>query len=360
MEQKTVYTSFSPVKRTAQINYNRRLLKIARLESFRPVRRAALAAVALAIAVPAWAQASAVPAYPAKPVRLVIGTTAGGITDFLGRTLAERLAAVLSQPVIVENKPGATGNVAIEFVAKSSADGYTLLLVAGGNIVIAPFLYRALPVDPLTALAPVFNVAEAPQLLVVPGSLPVRDLREFIAFARGRPGKINYASAGVGSTTHLAGDHFARLAGLDLVHVPYKGIGQALADLLAGRVQMLSVGLEPVRKHLDTGALRALAVGSNQRLAAAPGVPTAAEAGLPGYEMTTWFGIFAPAGTRPEVVGLLNASLQTALDDPRLKQRLVEAGIAPLGGPAREFAERVRADARVWERVVRDAGIRLE
>ena len=321
-------------------------------------KTAALAfAIALALAVPAWAQA---PEFPTKPLRLVIGTTAGGITDFLGRALAGRLGTIVGQPVVVENKPGATGNVAIEFVAKSPADGHTLLLVAGGNIVIAPFLYRTLPVDPLTALAPVFNVAEAPQLLVVPGSLPVRDLREFIAYARARPGRINYASAGVGSTTHLAADHFARLAGLDLVHVPYKGIGQALADLLTGRVQMLSVGLEPVRIHLETGALRALAVGADRRLAAAPAVPTASEAGLPGYEMTTWFGIFAPAGTRPEIVGSLNASLQIALDEPQLQQRLVAAGIARLGGSAQEFAERVRADSRSWGRVVREAGIHLE
>jgi tripartite-type tricarboxylate transporter receptor subunit TctC len=323
---------------------------------------AALLAASLAFAALARAQPAAVsePGFPGKPIRLVVGTSAGGITDFLGRMVAERLALIVGQPVVVENKPGATGNLAIELVAKSPPDGTTLLIVAGGNIVIAPLLYRSLPVDPVNELVPVLNVAEAAQLLVVPGSLPVRDLREFIALARSQPGTINYASAGVGSTTHLAGDHFARLAGVQLVHVPYKGVGQALGDLIAGRVQMLSVGLEPVRNHLKTGALRALAVGSKKRLAAAPGIPTSAEAGLPGYEMTTWFGIFAPTGTGPRIVEVLNARLQAVIDDPKVKQRLLDAGIDPLGGSAREFAERVRSDYRAWEQVVKASGVRLD
>jgi tripartite-type tricarboxylate transporter receptor subunit TctC len=323
----------------------------------------ALLAMTLAFASAAWPQPPAPPsgqAFPNRAIRLIAATSAGGITDFLARTVAERLAPIVGQPVIVENKPGATGNVAIEFVAKSPPDGHTLLLVAGGNVVIAPFLYRSLPVDPVNDLAPVLNVAEAPQLLVVPGSLRANDLREFIALAKSQPGKINYASAGVGSTTHLAGDHFARLAGVQLVHVPYKGVGQALGDLLAGRVQMLSVGLEPVRNHLQTGALKALAVGSKKRLAAAPDIPTSAEAGLPGYEMTTWFGVFAPAGTRPRIVDLLNAKLQTVIDDPKLKKRLIDAGIDPLGGPAGEFAERVRSDYRAWGEVVKASGVKLD
>jgi len=290
----------------------------------------------------------------------VAGTAPGGITDYLARMSAEGLADRLGQPVVVENRAGATGNLAIEHVAKSPPDGYTLLLVAGGNVVITPFLYSSLPFDPLNDIVPVFNVAGAPQLLVVPGSLRVKDLLEFIALARANPGKMNYASAGPGSTTHLAADHFARLAGVQLVHIPYKGVGPALVDLVAGRVQMLSVGLGPVQAHLASGALKALTAASKTRLAAAPEVPTSAEAGLPGYEMTTWFGLFAPKGTSPEIVRLINSKMQAVIDDPKAKKRMLDSGIEPIGGSAEAFAERVRSDYRMWEQVVKASGVKLD
>jgi tripartite-type tricarboxylate transporter receptor subunit TctC len=304
--------------------------------------------------------AAAQPVHPEKTIRLVAGTAPGGITDTLARLSAEGLSARLGRIVVVENKAGATGNLAIEHVAKSPPDGGTLLLAAGGNIVITPFLYSSLPFDPLNDIVPVFNVAGAPQLLVVPAELPARNLGEFIALARANPGKLNYASAGPGSTTHLAADHFARLAGVELVHVPYRGAGPALADLLAGRVQMLSVGLAPVQAHLKAGALRALAAASKTRLAAAPDVPTAAEAGLPGWEMTTWFGIFAPKGTAAAAVQSVNSAMQSVIDDPKTRARLIESGIEPIGGPAEVFAERVRADYREWERVVKASGVKLD
>jgi len=299
-------------------------------------------------------------AYPSRPIHLVAGTAPGGITDTLARVSADGLSARLGRQVVVENKAGATGNLAIEHVAKSPPDGYTLLIVAGGNIVITPFLYSSLPFDPLNDIVPVFNIAGAPQLLVVPGALPVKDLAGFIALARANPGKLNYASAGPGSTTHLAADHFARLAGVQLVHVPYRGAGPALADLLAGRVQMLSVGLSPVQAYLKSGALRALAAASKTRLAAAPEVPTSAEAGLPGWEMTTWFGIFAPKGTSDAVVRLVNAGMQAVIDDPKTKRRLLESGIEPIGGSAQAFAQRVRSDYAVWKQVVGAAGVKLD
>jgi tripartite-type tricarboxylate transporter receptor subunit TctC len=261
---------------------------------------------------------------------------------------------------VVENKAGATGNLAIEHVAHSPPDGTTLLLVAGGNVVITPFLYASLPFDPLNDIVPVFNIAGAPQLLIVPASLPVKDLASFIALARANPGKLNYASAGPGSTTHLAADHFARLAGVQLVHVPYRGAGPALTDLIAGRVQMLSVGLAPVQAHLKSGALRALAAASKTRLEAAPDVPTSAEAGLPGWEMTTWFGIFAPRGTSAAIVQAVNAGMQSVIDDPGTRKRLLESGIEPIGGSAEVFAERVRSDYRAWEQVVRASGVKLD
>ena len=299
-------------------------------------------------------------AYPSRPIHLVAGTAPGGITDTLARISADGLSARLGRQVLVENKAGATGNLAIEHVAKSPPDGYTLLIVAGGNVVITPFLYSSLPFDPLNDIVPVFNIAGAPQLLIVPGALPVKDLAGFIALARANPGKLNYASAGPGSTTHLAADHFARLAGVQLVHVPYRGAGPALTDLLAGRVQMLSVGLSPVQAYLKSGALRALAAASKTRLAAAPEVPTSSEAGLPGWEMSTWFGIFAPKGTSTEIVSLVNESMQEVIDDPKARKRLLDSGMEPIGGSAESFGERVRADYRAWEQVVRASGVKLD
>jgi tripartite-type tricarboxylate transporter receptor subunit TctC len=308
----------------------------------------------------AGAAAAQTPAYPSRIIHLVAGTAPGGITDNLARTAAEGLSARLGQQVVVENKAGATGNLAIEHVAKSPPDGYTLLLVASGNVVITPFLYSSPPFDSLNDIVPVFDIAGAPQLLVVPASLPARNLEEFIALARANPGKLNYASAGPGSTTHLAADRFARLAGVQLVHVPYRGAGPALADLIAGRVQMLSVGLSPVQAYLKSGALRALAVASKSRLAAAPEVPTSGEAGLPGWEMTTWFGIFAPRGTSAEIVQIVNAAMQSVIDDAATRKRMLDSGIEPRGGPAAAFAERVRTDYRAWEQVVKASGVKLD
>jgi tripartite-type tricarboxylate transporter receptor subunit TctC len=298
--------------------------------------------------------------YPTKAIRLVVDTSPGGITDILARMAADGLAALLGRQVVVDNKPGASGNVAIEYVVRSPPDGYTLLIGAGGNLVVKPFLEHSLPFDPLNDLVPVFNVAEAPHILVVPGTLPVRDLGEFIAFAKANPGKVYYGSAGTGSPPHLAADQFARLAGLQLVHVPYKGVGPALPDLIAGRLQVMSMSLGSARPYLKSGALRPLAAASRQRLAGLPDVPTSAEAGLPGWEMSAWFGVFAPRGTSPEIVRLLNEKLQSSMDDPKAKQRLLEIGAEPVGGSAREFAERVRSDYHLWGRVVKESGIKLE
>jgi len=325
------------------------------MTSQRLVLALAAALLATPIAGPLWAQD-----YPSRPVRIIVPFGAGGPADVTARQVGNILQESFGQPFVVENRTGAGGVIGTVEAAKSPPDGYTLLLVAGGNVVITPFLYASLPFDPLNDIVPVFNIAGAPQLLVVPGALPVKDLAEFIALARANPGKLNYASAGPGSTTHLAADHFARLAGVQLVHVPYRGAGPALTDLLAGRVQMLSVGLSPVQAHLRSGALRALAAASKTRLVAAPEVPTAAEAGLPGWEMTTWFGIFAPKGTSAEVVRAVNASMQAVIDDPATRKRMIESGMEPIGGSAQAFAERVRSDYRAWEKVVRASGVKLD
>jgi len=298
-------------------------------------------------------------AYPNRPIRLVVDTSPGGITDILARLAGDGLSAQLGQPVVVDNKPGASGNVAVDFVVKAPSDGYTLLICAGGNLVIKPFLGRALSFDPMNDLLPVFNVAEAPHILVVPATLPVRNLAEFIAYAKANPGKVYYGSAGTGSPPHLAVALFGNLIDAKLVHVPYKGVGPALPDLIAGRLQVMSMSLGSARPYLKSGALRPLAAGAKQRLAGLPEVPTSAEAGLPGWEMSAWFGVFAPKGTSAGIVRFLNERLQAVIDDPKSRQRLLEIGAEPVGGPASAFAERVRADYRMWGRFVKESGIRL-
>jgi tripartite-type tricarboxylate transporter receptor subunit TctC len=298
--------------------------------------------------------------YPSKPVRLIAPFPPGGTVDFFGRLVSEGMAPLTGQPVVLENRPGAGGNLGTDAVAKAAPDGYTLALVASGNIVINPFLYRSMPFDPLNDLVAVFNIADAPQLLVVPGSLPVKNLQEFLAFAKTKPGAINYASAGAGTTTHLAMDMLGRMAGVEMQHVPYKGVGQAMADLVTGRVQALSVGYGPLQSQLKSGALRAIVAAAPKRLGAAPDVPTSREAGLPGFEMTTWFGVFAPKGTSPAIVAYLNSNLQKVFDDAGTKKRLLDSGMEPGGGSADSFAKLIRADYRKWEAVVKASGAKID
>ena len=299
-------------------------------------------------------------AYPTRVIRLIVDTSPGGITDLLGRLSAEGLARKLGQSVVVENKPGASGNVAIDFVVRSPADGHTLMICAGGNLVVKPFLEHALSFDPMNDLASVFNVAEAPHVLVVPASLAAGTVAEFIAYAKANPGKVYYASAGIGSPPHLSVELFARHAGVKLVHVPYKGVGNALPDMISGRVQLMSISFGSARPYLKSGQIRALAAGARHRLAGLPEVPTSAEAGVPGWEMSAWFGIFAPKETPPGVVRLLNERMQAVIDEPKTKKRLLDSGIEPIGGSVQAFAELVRSDSRAWERVVRASGVKLD
>src|SRR5882672_8539065 len=290
--------------------------------------------------------------YPGRGVRLVIDTSPGGVTDLFGRLIAEGLSQRFPQGVFVDNKPGASGNLAIDYVVRAPADGYTLMIASGGGLVVKPFLERGLTFDVMSDLVPVFNFAQTPHILVVPQTVPAKDMAEFIAFAKTQT--LAYGSAGFGSPPHLSMELFAKVAGLKMIHVPYKGVGGAMPDLLAGRVQAMSMALGSARPYLKDGRLRPLATGAKQRLRGLPEVPTSAEVGFGGWEMSAWFGMFAPRGTPAEIVRLLNEKIQTVLDEPKTAQRLFEVGADPIGGSADSFAERYRADHRMWGQFIRE------
>ena len=319
-----------------------------------------LARLALALVLTMFVTAVAAQPYPARGIRLIVDTSPGGLTDLLARLAAEALTVRLGQTVVVENKPGASGNVATDFLVRSPPDGYTLMIAAAGNLAVKPFLDRSVPFDPMVDIVPVINVADAAHIFVVPANTEAKDLAQFIAHAKANPGKVYYGSAGIGSPPHLSLELFARLAGVKLMHVPYKGIGNALPDMLAGRLQAMSISFGSALPYLKTGQIRPLAAAAKERLAALPDVPTSAQAGLPGWEMSAWFAVFAPKGTPPEVIRLLNQRLQSVIDDPGMRQRLLDLGTEPGGGSSESTVERLRADHRLWGQVIRDAGIKLE
>ena len=316
--------------------------------------------IRIAAALTVFVASSAFAQYPNKPIRLVVPFAAGATTDLTGRALASELANRVGQPVVVGNRTGAGGNPGTEFVVKSAPDGYTLVFVPSGNIVINPFLFKSLGFDPANDLAPVALVAEAPQYLIVSASLPIKTLRELIDYAKANSGKFNYASAGVGSTNHFGGHIFAQLAGVEATHIPYKGVAPALTDLMDGRVQLMSVGLGPVASLVQAGKLRALAVGSKRRQSATPDIPTAAEAGLPGYEVVTWWGTLAPKGTPGDIIRLLNRQSNAITADAQVKQRFRELVVEPLGGTPEEFAAVIKADLVTWRGVVQSTGVKAE
>jgi tripartite-type tricarboxylate transporter receptor subunit TctC len=294
--------------------------------------------------------------YPSKPIRFIVPVVPGGATDVLARLTAEGIGRQSGQPGVVENRGGAGGNLAVEMVARSASDGYTLLFATNGTITINPALVKNASAQ-ISELIPVAAVAQFPNLLVINAALPARNLREFMALAKSQPGKINYASPGPGTTPHLAGALFAHLAGIDLVHVPYRGAAPATTDLVSGRVQMISIGYATVEPFVQAGTLRILAVAARQRLSYLPDVPTAAEAGLPGWEIETWYGLFAPPATAKAVVDQLNFSVQSFLDDAGTKQRFASGFYDPMKMTPDQFSARVHADAAKWQRVVHDTGI---
>ncbi len=298
--------------------------------------------------------------YPAKPIRIVVPFPAGGIADLFARVIGQKFNEAWGQPAVVENRPGAGGNIGAEIVAKSPPDGYTLVMGSIGTHSVNVSLFSKLGYDPLRDFAPVSLVMEAEGLLVLHPSVPVRNVKELIALAKARPGQLSYASAGNGTAGHLSGELFKSMAKVDMVHVPYKGNVPAIVDLIAGQTSLLFATMPTVLPQVQAGRLKALAVTSSSRAPAAPELPTIAEAALPGYSVTNWIGLFAPAGTPRDIVTKLNGETLRIMQAPDIQKRLVNEGakFTPLSPD--EFGAFVKAEVAKWAKVVKEAGIRVD
>ena len=313
-----------------------------------------VAAVGVTLASSALAQA-----WPEKPVRVVVAFTAGGTTDILARNVGQQLSERLKQPFVIDNKPGAGGNLGTELVVRAPADGYTLIVNSVGPIAVNPTLYPKLPYNPLTELVPIVQIAEVPNVLVVHPSLPVKTLEEFVAHAKANPGKLNCSSTGIGTSSHLSCYVLGKRAGFEATHVPYKG-ADALRDLLAGRVQFMFATIPSVRQHIEAGSLRAIAVSSVKRSRSLPDVPTVAERGYPGFEAGSWFGFFAPKGTPPEVINTLNKHVNEIIAVPATEGAMVREGADPIGGTPQQFGQFVQREFEKWRTVVKESGATAE
>jgi tripartite-type tricarboxylate transporter receptor subunit TctC len=315
-------------------------------------------ALLLAAAALSYAPITGAQAYPSKPVRIVVPFAAGGGSDLVARAISPKLSAALGQPVIVDNRPGADGQIGASHVARAPPDGHTLLVGTTGPMVIAPALDMKLPYDTVRDFAPITQLVTQPMAVVVHPSLPVKTLSEFVAFARARPGQLNYASAGTGNGTHLAAEIFSSLTGVKMVHVPYKGTAPAVVDVVSGNVQVIFVSIPVLLPHIRAQKLRPLAVGSETRMPMLPDVPTMIEAGVKGFDATSWYGLFAPAATPPDVLRRLNAETVSALKSPELDKLLSSQGALPVGSSLDQFSAHIRAELVRWKRAVEAAGVK--
>ena len=297
--------------------------------------------------------------YPAKPLRVLVGYPPGGPNDVTIRLIGHYLAEALGQQLVIDNRPGAGGTVALATLTQSAPDGYTISAVSNGETAIAPHLYKKLPYDPLRDTAPVTRVGAGQLALVIHPSVPAKSVSDLVAQAKGKPGSINFASAGTGSTAHLAGELFKHLAAVDIVHVPYKGAGPALTDLVGGQVQMLITGYSGAVPHIKAGKLRLLAVTGAKRLSAAPSVPTLDET-VKGYEVTSWYGILAPAKTPRVIISRLHAEISAITRRPEVADRLLALGIEPEGNTPEEFRTQMRNETEKWGKLVKLAKVRIE
>ncbi|MCD9120784.1 tripartite tricarboxylate transporter substrate binding protein [Cupriavidus sp. UGS-1] len=318
-----------------------------------------LATVVLGLAA-ALATPAAQAAYPERPIRWIVPFPAAGAMDNIARTLGEEMSQTLGQSIVVENRPGAGGNIGAELVARSPADGYTMLIVANG-MAVNPALYRKLSYDPIKDFAPVSLLAVVPNVLVAnKAKTSAKTVPEVIASAKSQPGKYTYASAGNGTSIHLAGELFTSMAGVELLHVPYKGSGPAVTDLLGGQVDYMFDSITSAKPHIDAGKLTAIAVTTSKRSATLPNVPTVAEAGLPGYELSPWFAAFVPAGTPPAVVESLNRAMVEALRKPAVQKRLAAIGAEPIGSTPAELKQHLAKETDKWGKLIRTRGIRAD
>ena len=320
------------------------------------IARCVAALLALvAAATPGFAQD-----YPAKPVRVIVPTAPGGMADILARHFGQKFGEKIKQPVIVENKTGAGGVIAADYVAKSPADGYTLYVGFHATNAILPTLDPKLPYNPARDFAPIIHIANLPNVLVVNSKVEVKSVKELVELARSKPGALSYASQGIGSSGHIAGEQFRLLTRTDIVHVPYKGAAPALQDLIAGRVPMMFDIVPFALQHIRDGSVRGLAVAAPQRVPVLPDIPTMTEAGYPGVQGGAWFALFAPAGTPPAVIDLLNKAARDAFSAPDVRDKLEPRGVVLVLGSPAELGAWVAADTERWAKVIREAGIKLE
>jgi tripartite-type tricarboxylate transporter receptor subunit TctC len=318
-------------------------------------RRVLLALVATTLTTSALAEA-----WPSKPIRVIVPFPPGGGTDIIAREVTHGVATNTGWTFVVDNKPGAGGNLGIEATAKSAPDGYTIALGQTSNLAINATLYSKLPYDPVKDLTPIGLVASAPLVIVVPSASPYKTLADLVAAAKAKPGDVNFASPGNGTVAHLTGEKFQKTAGIRFTHVPYKGTNQAMTDVISGQVQLYVSSVPSVLQQIRIGKLRALAVTSEKRVGDLPQIPTVGEAGFKGSEAITWFGFLAPAGTPKEAVARLNAEFNKALQQPDLKKRLAEEGADPLGGTPEQFAQLIRDDIGRWGKVVKESGAKVD
>ncbi len=307
-----------------------------------------------------WAVAHTAQNFPNRSLRMVIHFPPGGPTDFVGRARGQKLSEAWKQQVIVENRPGAGGVIGIEAVLRSPADGYTLLFGTGGSLALAPALTPKLPYNVFTDLAPITLAVINPQILVVHPSLPVRTVNDLIKLAKSKPGQINYGSVGPGSPQHMGMELLKSMAGVDLVHIPYKGTAPAMTELIAGQISAMFNSMPSVLPHIATGRLRGIAVGSAKRSPAAPDIPTVAEAGLKGFQYVTWYALLAPAATPKDVITKINAESVKILSHPEMVQRLSSQGAEPTPGTPDELGKFMREEFEDWKKVIKAANIRLE
>jgi len=306
------------------------------------------------------ASAAQAQGYPNKPIRLVVPFAPGGSSSIVARSVAAEMEKALGQPIVVDNKPGGGGNVAMIEVAKADPDGYTLIIGHVGSLAMNPYMYSKLPYDVDRDFAPVSLLAIVPAIFVVHESVPARNLREFVALARKEPGKLYYGSAGNGSAGHLAMEYLKQVSGIDIQHVPYKGTGPNIIDLVAGRTQASSAGTPPLMPHVKSGKLRVIAVGTSKRLHTLPDVGTVAEQGYPGFETSQWYGLNAPAKTPDEIVHRLSAEAAKAARSPKVLERFAADDAEAVGSTPAEYGAFIKKEQQRWSKVVRAAGIRAD